>query len=88
MKTALEFVISRSYRRLKIEVTARQKSRIFPAVVLMGFFLQVFVVMEKMKGDMLEMILSSSMGRLDERCTRFLITQVTNQLSHPQAMNQ
>ena len=44
--------------------------------------------MEKMKGDMLEMILSSSMGRLDERCTRFLITQVTNQLSHPQAMNQ
>ena len=42
----------------------------------LGFFSQVFVVMEKMKGDMLEMILSSTMGRLDDRCTRFLITQV------------
>lgn len=37
---------------------------------------RVFVVMEKMKGDMLELILSSTKGRLDERCTKFLITQI------------
>lgn len=37
---------------------------------------RVFVVMEKLKGDMLEMILSSVNGRLDERVTRFLISQV------------
>ena len=33
--------------------------------------------MEKLHGDMLEMILSSQRGRLDERITKFLITQVT-----------
>lgn len=37
---------------------------------------QIFVVMEKLQGDMLEMILSSERGRLDERITKFLITQV------------
>ena len=37
---------------------------------------RVFVVMEKMQGDMLEMILSNPAGRLDERVTRFLIFQV------------
>lgn len=37
---------------------------------------KVFVVMEKLHGDMLEMILSSEKGRLPERLTRFLITQV------------
>ena len=37
---------------------------------------QIFVVMEKLHGDMLEMILSSERGRLDERMTKFLITQV------------
>ena len=36
----------------------------------------IFVVMEKLHGDMLEMILSSQQGRLDERITKFLITQV------------
>lgn len=36
----------------------------------------IFVVMEKLQGDMLEMILSSELGRLPERITRFLITQV------------
>lgn len=41
-----------------------------------SFWLQVFVVMEKMKGDMLELILSSAKSRLDERFTKFLITQV------------
>ncbi|POI34888.1 hypothetical protein CIB84_001360, partial [Bambusicola thoracicus] len=37
---------------------------------------RVFVVMEKLHGDMLEMILSSEKGRLPERITKFLITQV------------
>lgn len=37
---------------------------------------KVFVVMEKLHGDMLEMILSSENGRLPERLTKFLITQV------------
>lgn len=37
---------------------------------------KVFVVMEKLHGDMLEMILSSESGRLPERLTKFLITQV------------
>lgn len=39
---------------------------------------RIFVVMEKLKGDMLEMILSSEKGRLSERITKFLITQVKN----------
>ena len=38
--------------------------------------LQIFVVMEKLKGDMLEMILSSPRGRLSERVTKFLVSQV------------
>ncbi|XP_076800670.1 serine/threonine-protein kinase D3-like [Clavelina lepadiformis] len=37
---------------------------------------QVFVVMEKLRGDMLEMILSSERGRLPERITKFLISQI------------
>ena len=37
---------------------------------------RIFVVMEKMKGDMLEMILSSEKGRLSERITQFLVHQV------------
>lgn len=37
---------------------------------------KIFVVMEKLKGDMLDMILQSEKKRLDERVTRFLIYQV------------
>ncbi|KAK2158106.1 hypothetical protein LSH36_177g04119 [Paralvinella palmiformis] len=37
---------------------------------------RIFVIMEKLKGDMLEMILSSPKGRLSERLTKFLISQV------------
>lgn len=37
---------------------------------------RVFVVMEKLHGDMLEMILSSEKSRLPERLTKFLVTQV------------
>ena len=39
-------------------------------------YFQIFVVMEKLKGDMLEMILSSPKGRLTERVTKFLVSQV------------
>lgn len=39
---------------------------------------RIFVVMEKLKGDMLEMILHHDKGRLSERVTKFLITQVRN----------
>ncbi len=35
-----------------------------------------FVVMEKLHSDMLETILSQENGRLTERTTRFLVTQV------------
>ena len=38
--------------------------------------LQIFVVMERMKGDMLVMILSSPDGRLNERVTKYVIYQV------------
>lgn len=37
---------------------------------------RVFVVMEKLHGDMLEMILSSEKSKLPERITKFLVTQV------------
>ena len=77
---------------------------------------RIFVVMEKMKGnlsirikqsenqinylkinedlsinyfigDMLEMILSSEMGRLSERITRFLVTQILVALKHLHSKN-
>lgn len=38
---------------------------------------RVFVVMEKLHGDMLETILSSEKSRLPERLTKFLVTQVS-----------
>ncbi|XP_069063768.1 serine/threonine-protein kinase D2 [Pleurodeles waltl] len=43
---------------------------------------KVFVVMEKLHGDMLEMILSSERGRLPERLTKYLITQILVALRH------
>ncbi|XP_052276453.1 serine/threonine-protein kinase D1-like isoform X2 [Dreissena polymorpha] len=43
---------------------------------------RIFVVMEKLKGDMLEMILSSPRGRLSERVTKFLVSQILVALKH------
>nr|XP_014342690.1 PREDICTED: serine/threonine-protein kinase D3 [Latimeria chalumnae] len=43
---------------------------------------RVFVVMEKLHGDMLEMILSSEKSRLPERNTKFLVTQILVALRH------
>merc|ERR1719400_2363166 len=48
---------------------------------------RIFVVMEKLRGDMLEMILSSEMGRLSERITRFLVTQILVALKHLHSKN-
>ncbi|KAI6213454.1 Serine/threonine-protein kinase D [Aphelenchoides besseyi] len=61
---------------LRMEVEILQKVR-HPNVVEFQQMLEtpdrIFVVMEKLKGDMLEMILSSERGRLSERITQFLI---------------
>jgi len=46
---------------------------------------RIFVVMEKLKGDMLEMILS--VGRLNERVTKFLITQILAALKYLHSKN-
>ena len=43
---------------------------------------KIFVVMEKLTGDMLEMILSQKNARLDERIAKFLITQVSDKCYH------
>ncbi|XP_043276288.1 serine/threonine-protein kinase D1 isoform X2 [Venturia canescens] len=48
---------------------------------------RIFVVMEKLKGDMLEMILNSERGRLSERITKFLITQILVALKHLHSKN-
>lgn len=48
---------------------------------------KIYVVMEKLKGDMLEMILSSQRGRLTERVTKFLITQILVALKHLHSKN-
>ncbi|XP_017771650.1 PREDICTED: serine/threonine-protein kinase D3 [Nicrophorus vespilloides] len=48
---------------------------------------RIFVVMEKLKGDMLEMILSHEKGRLNERVTKFLITQILIALQHLHSKN-
>ncbi|KAI9580134.1 serine/threonine-protein kinase D1 [Glossina fuscipes] len=48
---------------------------------------RIFVVMEKLKGDMLEMILSHKRGRLSERVTKFLITQILIALKYLHSEN-
>lgn len=65
--------------QLKNEVAILQNIR-YPGVVNLEKMFetpeQIFVVMEKLKGDMLEMILNHENGRLSERITKFLIYQV------------
>ncbi|CAK1547534.1 unnamed protein product [Leptosia nina] len=43
---------------------------------------RIFVVMERLKGDMLEMILSHERGRLPERITKFVVAQILVALKH------
>ncbi|XP_068443667.1 protein kinase D4 isoform X2 [Clinocottus analis] len=72
-------------RQLRNEVAILQNLSHAGVVLLEGMFetLQyVFVVMEKLHGDMLEMILSSERGRLPERNTRFLVAQILEALRY------
>ncbi|KAF2360498.1 Protein kinase C-like phorbol ester/diacylglycerol-binding domain [Trinorchestia longiramus] len=48
---------------------------------------RVFVVMEKLQGDMLELILSSEKGRLSERVTKYLIFQILAALRYLHSKN-
>ncbi|KAG7465249.1 hypothetical protein MATL_G00174380 [Megalops atlanticus] len=72
-------------RQLRNEVAILQNLS-HPGVVLLEGMLEtsehVFVIMEKLHGDMLEMIMSSEKGRLPERNTRFLVTQILEALRY------
>ncbi|XP_076031444.1 serine/threonine-protein kinase D3 isoform X2 [Oratosquilla oratoria] len=75
---------------LKNEVSILQNLRHQGVVNLERMFEtpeRIFVVMEKLKGDMLEMILSSEKGRLSERITKFLIEQILIALKHLHSKN-
>ncbi|XP_062416747.1 protein kinase D4 isoform X2 [Pungitius pungitius] len=72
-------------RQLRNEVAFLQNLSHLGVVLLEGMFESaeyVFVVMEKLHGDMLEMILSSERGRLPERTTRFLVAQILEALRY------
>nr|CAD2161554.1 unnamed protein product [Meloidogyne enterolobii] len=75
---------------LRTEVEILQKVR-HPSVVEFQQMLEtpdrIFVVMEKLKGDMLEMILSSEKGRLSERITQFLVHQILIALQYLHSQN-
>ncbi|GMT28641.1 hypothetical protein PFISCL1PPCAC_19938 [Pristionchus fissidentatus] len=43
---------------------------------------KIFVVMEKLSGDMLELILSQEVGKLDERSCKFLLWQILSALKY------
>ncbi|KAM8900542.1 protein kinase D4 isoform 2-T2 [Spinachia spinachia] len=72
-------------RQLRNEVSFLQNLSHLGVVLLEGMFESVeyvFVVMEKLHGDMLEMILSSERGQLPERTTRFLVAQILEALRY------
>jgi len=75
---------------LKNEVSILQNLH-YPGVVNLERMFEtperIFVVMEKLRGDMLEMILSSEQGRLSERITKFLVTQILVALKHLHSKN-
>uniref|UniRef100_A0A8C3XTD6 protein kinase C n=1 Tax=Chelydra serpentina TaxID=8475 RepID=A0A8C3XTD6_CHESE len=48
---------------------------------------RLFVVMERLRGDMLEMILSSETGRLPEPLAKFLTAQILSALRHLHTQN-
>ncbi|XP_076018670.1 protein kinase D4 isoform X2 [Genypterus blacodes] len=76
---------SRQKTQLKNEVAILQNLSHLGVVLLEGMFetgQYVFIVMEKLHGDMLEMILSSERGRLPERNTRFLVLQILEALRY------
>ncbi|XP_076145017.1 protein kinase D4 isoform X1 [Alosa pseudoharengus] len=72
-------------RQMRNEVAILQNLSHLGVVLLEGVFETselVFVVMEKLHSDMLEMILSHENGRLPERTTRFLVTQILEALRY------
>ncbi|XP_024282076.1 serine/threonine-protein kinase D3 isoform X1 [Oncorhynchus tshawytscha] len=72
-------------RQLRNEQAILQNLSHLGIVLLEGMFEtmeHVFIVMEKLHGDMLEMILSNEKGRLPERTTRFLVTQILEALRY------
>ncbi|KAM9827413.1 protein kinase D4 [Neosynchiropus ocellatus] len=72
-------------RQMRNEAAIVQNLSHQGVVLLEGMFecpSHVFVVMEKLHGDMLEMILSSEAGRLPERLTRFLVLQILEALRY------
>uniref|UniRef100_A0A8C6WF44 non-specific serine/threonine protein kinase n=1 Tax=Neogobius melanostomus TaxID=47308 RepID=A0A8C6WF44_9GOBI len=76
--------------QLKNEVAILQTVRHPGVVTLQSMFEtqeKIFVVMEKLQGDMLELILSSEKGRLPERTTKFLLTQILVALKHLHSKN-
>ncbi|XP_065176752.1 serine/threonine-protein kinase D1-like [Sycon ciliatum] len=70
---------------LKNEVEILQSVK-YPGVVHLENMFEtpdrIFIVMEKMDSDMLETVLSSPKGRLEERQTRFLVAQIVYALQH------
>uniref|UniRef100_A0A672KFC6 Serine/threonine-protein kinase D3-like n=1 Tax=Sinocyclocheilus grahami TaxID=75366 RepID=A0A672KFC6_SINGR len=79
-------VIDKTRFPTKHEEQTRNERLSHPGVIhLEGMFKTMeytFVVMEKLHSDMLEMILSHENGRLTERTTRFLVTQVLEALRY------
>ncbi|XP_030635189.1 protein kinase D4 [Chanos chanos] len=76
---------SQQERQMRNEVAILQNLSHHGVVLLEGMFEtteHIFVVMEKLHSDMLEMILSNENGRLPERTTRFLVTQILEALRY------
>ncbi|XP_072887349.1 serine/threonine-protein kinase D3-like [Hemitrygon akajei] len=76
--------------QLRNEVTILQNLQ-HPGVVALDAVFEdperIFVVMEKLRGDMLELILSSENSRLPERLTRFLTIQILEALRYLHSKN-
>ncbi|XP_023225927.1 serine/threonine-protein kinase D3-like [Centruroides sculpturatus] len=76
--------------QLKNEVSILQNLS-YPGVVNLERMYEtnekIFVVMEKLKGDMLDMILTSEKRRLSERITKFLVYQILIALKHLHSKN-
>ncbi|GAV01622.1 hypothetical protein RvY_12307-2 [Ramazzottius varieornatus] len=76
---------NKNEEQLKTEVAILRALR-HPGIVVLDRMFEsperICVVMERLKGDMLELILSSERGRLSERITRFLIFQILAALKY------
>ncbi|OQV13490.1 Serine/threonine-protein kinase dkf-2 [Hypsibius exemplaris] len=76
---------NKNEEQLKTEVAILRSLKHPGIVILDGMYEsreRICVVMEKLRGDMLELILSSERGRLTERITKFLIFQILGALRY------